>query len=79
VRSHIGTQRKSVTQHAERLETFTPNVRPQPNFIAHLTFALKHEGVHLEFLARLFTSLPIDAIEAWMRDEPTGQFSITQR
>jgi len=75
VRSHIGTQRKSVTQHTERLETFTPNVRPQPHLIAHLTFALKHEGVHLEFLARLFAQLPIGTIEDWMHSEPTGQYA----
>lgn len=75
VRSQIGTQRKSVTQHAERQETFTPNVRPQSNLTAHLTFALKHEGMHLEFLARLFAVLPISVIEEWIRNEPTGQYA----
>lgn len=75
VRSQIGKQRKSVTQHGERLETFTANVRPLPQFSAHLTFALKHEGVHLEFLARLFAKLPKSDIEAWMHREPTGQYA----
>lgn len=38
----------------------------------HLAQALKHEGVHLEFLARLFAKLDPAEIGRWNADEPTG-------
>ena len=55
--------------------------RPAATLAAHLGFALKHEGVHLEFLARLFEAIPATEIEAWIaaqrpladgQGEPTG-------
>jgi hypothetical protein len=42
---------------------------------AHLTFALKHEGVYLEFLARLFHIIPSSELEQWVQSEPTGQYA----
>ena len=41
----------------------------------HLSFVLKHEGVHLETLSRLFAAVPALEIETWIRDEPTGQYA----
>jgi hypothetical protein len=43
--------------------------------MGHLTFAFKHEGVHLEFLARLFNVVPVTDLEAWVVAEPTGQYA----
>lgn len=40
-----------------------------------LAFALKHEGIHLEFLARLFDVTPVADLEAWVVSEPTGQYT----
>ena len=45
-------------------EQYSPAVRPTPSLGGHLTFALKHEGVHLEFLARLFSAAPVAELEA---------------
>jgi hypothetical protein len=49
--------------------------RPADSLAAHLTFAFKHEGVHLEFLARLFDVLPAVDLQAWIAAEPTGQYA----
>ena len=49
--------------------------RPADTLAAHLGFALKHEGVHLEFLARLFDVAPVAELEAWVAAEPTGQYA----
>jgi hypothetical protein len=49
--------------------------RPVDTFAGHLAFALKHEGVHLEFLARLFDRVPAEQLEAWIEAEPTGQYA----
>ena len=49
-------------------------MRPANTLRGHLTFALKHEGVHLEFLARLYAILPSIELENWLNDEPTGQY-----
>ncbi|MDH0342065.1 Fic family protein [Chromobacterium haemolyticum] len=40
-----------------------------------MTFALKREGVHLEFLARLFAAVPPAELEHWIDSEPTGQYA----
>ena len=48
---------------------------PGPDVIEHLLFALKHEGIHLEFLARLFAQLPADELDRWIASEPTGQYA----
>ncbi|MCW5238563.1 hypothetical protein D5047_20880 [Verminephrobacter eiseniae] len=40
-----------------------------------MTFTPKHEGVHLEFLARLFGVVPANEIEDWIAAEPTGQYA----
>ena len=41
----------------------------------HLGFALKHEGVHLEALSRLFAAATTTEIEDWIRREPTGKYA----
>ena len=38
-------------------------------------FAFKHEGVHLEFLSRLFEVTPAAELESWVANEPTGQYA----
>ena len=37
--------------------------------------SLKHEGVHLEALSRLFAVVPVAQIEAWIQSEPTGRYA----
>jgi hypothetical protein len=55
--------------------SYPHTMRPANTFRGHLTFALKHEGIHLEFLARLYAILPPIELENWLNDEPTGQYS----
>ena len=73
--SRIGRRRQTYDQAGRRLEYYTEAMRPQGTLGAHLTFALKHEGVALEFLARLFGALPAEALADWIRSEPTGQYA----
>lgn len=73
--SRMGKSRATVLHDGQRTEVFTEPYRPQPSLAGHLTFALKHEGVHLEFLARLFAELPPGELEDWIRTEPTGQYA----
>lgn len=35
-------------------DTYGAQFKPAATLAGHLTFALKHEGIHLKFLARLF-------------------------
>jgi hypothetical protein len=51
------------------------SLRPESSLPGHLAFALKHEGVHLETLSRLFAVAPAQQIEAWVRSAPTGQYT----
>lgn len=53
----------------------TPRHAPSPDLEAHLTFALKYEGLDLAVLKRLFTVLPPAEIETIVRAKPTGGYS----
>jgi len=75
VESRIGPGRRTWQEGGRRLEYYTEAMRPPASLGAHLTFALKHEGVALEFLARLFEVVPAEALVDWIRSEPTGQYA----
>jgi Fic/DOC family len=75
VESEIGTVRRTMRSDGFVREIYTTVVRPAPTLAAHLTFALKHEGVHLEFLARLFHTISSSELEQWIQSEPTGQYA----
>jgi hypothetical protein len=75
VDSAIGKSRTTVREHGFVHETYKPGFRPRDSMAGHLAFALKQEGVHLEFLARLFDVLPASELEAWIASEPTGQYA----
>lgn len=75
VQSVLGTRRRSVVIGEIRLETYPPSQRPEPTIPAHLTFALKHEIVHLEFLTRLFEIVDPAVLEAWICSEPSGAYA----
>ncbi|MBI3773301.1 MAG: Fic family protein [Gammaproteobacteria bacterium] len=76
VRSEIGRIRSTATDGDTRHEIYTESYRPGPMLRDHLTFALKYEGIHLEFLARLF-QLPAvrNYLEAWIAEESTGAYA----
>ena len=53
----------------------TPRHAPRPTLEAHLTFALKYEGLDLAVLKRLFLVVDAVEIEAIVRDTPTGSYA----
>jgi hypothetical protein len=75
ISSEIGAARRSVVTEGKTLETYPAGSRQEPTLQAHLTYALRQEGVHLEFLARLFDVLPQAELAAWLNSERTGQYA----
>jgi hypothetical protein len=73
--SAIARSRATVREDGYVHERYPPTARPAETLAGHLTFALKHEGVHLEFLSRLFETAPAAELEAWVAAEPTGQYA----
>ncbi len=73
--SAIGKSRATVRENGYVHEQYPATIRPAESLASHLTFALKHEGVHLEFLARLFDAAPAAELENWVAAEPTGQYA----
>jgi hypothetical protein len=56
-------------------QLYTPRHAPQDTLQAHLTFALKYEGLDLHILNTLFHSIKPDEITAIVQSEPTGSYS----
>ena len=54
---------------------YSPSYAPPPRLDGHLTFALKHEGVDLAILKRLFAASGPSPIEAIVRAAPTGAYA----
>lgn len=75
VTSSLGASRKSLHTGGLAQEVYPAQFRPEPTIPGHLTFALKYEIVHLEFLSRLFSAIEPDILEEWIRGEPTGSFA----
>ncbi|WP_317688324.1 Fic family protein [Azotobacter beijerinckii] len=73
--SAIAKSRSTVRENGYVHQYYMPAARPAPTLAGHLTFALKHEDIHLEFLARLFEVVPVGELEAWIAAEPTGQYA----
>jgi len=53
----------------------TPRHAPSPDLEAHLTFALKYEGLDLAVLKRLFAAVSPAEIEEIVRAKLTGSYS----
>lgn len=68
--SAIGAKHKIFTQDSWRV--LTPRYEPEATLEGHLTFALKHEGIDLAVLKRLFLMLTPHNIEEIVRSKPTG-------
>jgi hypothetical protein len=75
VRSVIGSARSSAASNGFTIETYPAHYQPDATLSAHLTFALKHEGVELDFLNRLFEVTGPEPIAKWTLDEPTGAYA----
>ena len=76
VQSTIGGSRTTVLENDIRREVYPESYRPAETLKDHLTFALKREEVHLEFLSRLFQRPGVKAaLAAWIHAEPTGAYA----
>jgi Fic/DOC family len=71
----VGRTRATHNDGYTQRRTVQEALRPENTVAAHLAFALKHEGVHLETLSRLFAVLPASELENWIRSEPRGQYT----
>jgi hypothetical protein len=75
VLSQVGGRRSTQYEDGYRLETYTENMRPDPDFLSHLQFHLRHEVINLEFLSRLFAKVGSEMVQMWVSAEPTGQYA----
>jgi Fic/DOC family len=75
VRSAIGSARSSTVSNGFTVETYPAQYQPDATLSAHLTFALKYEGVELDFLSRLFQATGPEPIAKWALEEPTGAYA----
>lgn len=73
--SQISRSRSTAREDGYTHEHYVPATRPEATLAGHLTFALRHEGVHLEFLSRLFARVDPADLVAWIIREPTGQYA----
>jgi Fic/DOC family protein len=71
--SAIGTKHKTILQDGWRI--LTPRHEPEATLEGHLTFALKHEGLDLAVVKRLFLAAGGDEIAALVRTSPTGGYA----
>lgn len=71
--SAIGEHHRITEREGWRI--MTPRHAPHPTLEGHLTFALKYEGLDLVVLKRLFIAAGPAAIEALVREQPTGGYA----
>lgn len=71
--SAIGSRHRVVNEGGWRI--LTPRHEPQASLEGHLTFALKHEGVDLAVLKRLFLAAAPAEIARVVRTKPTGVYA----
>lgn len=75
VTSFIGKTRSENQSPDQVLRIFPASYAPQDSFEGHFEFGLKYEEVHLEFLSRLFSKIGPAELEAWINQEPLGQYA----
>jgi len=66
---------KHVRYQTEEWQIYTLRHKPEDTLQGHLKFALKYEGVDLGILNALFKKISPKEIEAWVKEEPVGQYS----
>ncbi len=71
--SATGERHRFLAQAGWRI--YSPRHVPPPSLAGHLTFALKHEGLDLAVLKRLFLATGPAPIEAIVRAAPTGAYA----
>lgn len=71
--SAIGERHRIIEEGGWRI--YTPRHAPEATLEAHLTFALKYEGLDLAVLKRLFRATGAGPIEAIVNAAPTGSYA----
>lgn len=71
--SAIGERHRLIENDGWRI--LTPRHAPLPTLEAHLTFALKYEGLDLVVLKRLFEAVGAEHIAGIIRSKPTGSYA----
>jgi hypothetical protein len=69
----IGKRHRKI--HAQGWRILTPRHAPRPSFYGHLSFTLKHEGLDLAVLKRLFQAAGPLKIENMVQAQPTGTYA----
>lgn len=59
----------------EKIQVLTIRYLPEDTLYKHLTFALKHEGVNLLVLKKLFEKIDGNVIGEFIEKEPTSQYA----
>jgi len=67
--SEIGKTRQSRHVDGFCTEVYPARYQPEPTFEAHMTFALKYEGVNFEAMARLLAAVPQREVVEWLSRE----------
>lgn len=75
IRSVIGSAKASVNNNGFVVNTYAASYEPLPTLRDHLTFALKYEGIDLDFLSRLFEKTGPAPIIEWIQREPLGAYA----
>ncbi len=75
VTSVISSARSTVASNGYTVETYPAQYQPAATLSGHLTFALKNEGIELDFLRRLFDVTGAAPIAEWVLEEPTGIYA----
>ena len=71
--SAIGERHRFLVQDGWRI--YSPRYAPPPSLAGHLIFALRHEGIDLAVLKRLYAASGPAPIEALVRAAPTGAYA----
>jgi hypothetical protein len=71
--SAIGTKHRTILKDGWRI--LTPRHEPEATLEGHLTFAVKHEGLDLAVLKRLFLAVGPNEIATLVRAAPTGGYA----
>ena len=71
--SAIGERHRLVERDGWRI--YSPRYTPEATLEGHLTFALKHEGLDLAVLKRLFAATGPDALADLVKAKPTGAYA----
>ena len=71
--SAVSPKNKAIA--SEQWRIFPARYAPGASLEGHLVFALKHEGVQLLTLKKLFEAIGPRPIEALVRNEPTGAYA----